>query len=57
MGEKRYSGQERGSLSPGRWGPGSEGQQNQTSYSLLCLESRMVLRGRADALLHRRNPD
>ena len=55
LGEKRYSGQERGNLGPGGLCPGSEGHQ--ASYSLLCLEPKVVLRARADALLHGGDPD
>ena len=55
LGEKRYSGQERGNLGPGGLCPGSEGHQ--ASYSLLCVEPKVVLRARADTLLHGRDPD
>ena len=55
LAEKRYSGQERGNLGPGRLCPGSEGHQ--ASYSLLCLEPKIVLRARADALLHGGDPN
>ena len=54
LGEKRYSRQERGNLGPGRLCPGSEGHQ--ASHSLLCLEPKVILRARADALLHGGDP-